>query len=197
MKDFIRKWALAALLAVSAVTAPWLALGAYNITQNPNGSTGFLDSLSASGINIITFINGRVSQTATAQGEGAKTWAFDEKSYTLTFADLGTATDLSLVIDETGTIEEVSVAWNQTLSTASAVLQMYRVVRGGSFTANNTGVSTFSLTATTSAGGGMVTDDIIFQAVNRGDTISIATDGGPSNVVPGVVTIRIRALSVQ
>jgi len=194
MKNIMRSWVVRGLMVISLLTAPWAALAAYNLLQNENGSTGFLDSVSRTGIQAITFLrDGRVERTAGVNGTGVTTWSFDEKEYTMQIADLGTLGDASIVIPETGTIMEISVAWNQTLAGSNAVLTFFRIAQGGNFT-NPTTITSASLTApTTATGGGKVTDDIIFQSVNRGDVIAVQTDGGPSNAVPGFLTIRIRA----
>lgn len=197
MKNLFRNWAVRGLLVGSLITAPWAAIAAYNIVQNDNGTTGFLDSLSVSGIQPLNLArSGRVVRTTAINGTGPVAWAFDEKEYTLTFADLGTASSASLVIPTTGVIVSASLAWNVALASTSAVLNMEYATGAQalvSFHASAVNVSAFSLTATTTPVGGKVTDDIIYKAVNAGDMIGVGTDGGPSNAVPGTLTIIIRA----
>lgn len=198
MKNLLHNWWVRALLIGSLVTAPWVAMAAYNIDQAPNGATGFLNNLSTSGIHVMTFLNGRVVQTTGARGTGNESWAFDEKEYVLSFSDITVAQDAVLVVDETGTIMSVSVAWTQTLTGSNATLTLFRIASGGNFSGPTT-VSAYSGTTTTATSGAKISDDTIFQAVNRGDVIALQTDGAPSNAsaVFAGITIRIRANPAQ
>lgn len=190
------KYLKTAALALGLVLGPPLAYAAIQIVQDPNGAGGILDSARASGIELMTFLNGRVIRTASPQSVGVTTWAFDEKEYVLTIVDLGTAGDATFVVPETGVIEEISIAWNITLAGSNATMTFFLVANGGNFT-NPTTLTAVSLTPlTTMTGGGKLTDDVIVQAVNRGDTIAVQTNGAPTNVVPAGVTIRIRAPAV-
>jgi hypothetical protein len=181
-------------LLTGILTAPWAALAAYNLVQNDNASTGFLDQVSRSGIQIFTFLpNNRIERMVGVNGTGATSWSFDEKEYTLFFADLGTASSAVFSIPTTGIITQVDLLWPAALAGSSAVLTMNCAARTvTSFQQSATNVAAFSLTATTTPIGGRVSDDTIFKAVNMGDMCGWGTDGGPSNAVPGTLTVHIR-----
>ena len=198
MKNFIRKWIVGALLLCSAITAPWVALAAYNILQNPNGSTCFVDS--AIGNAAMCFFEARVTRQTNPQGVGPELWTFDQKEYTVYLADLGTASSALFAVPITGIVSSVSVTWGATLGAANAVMGMWRItaaqIAALPSAAFNTPalVTAFSLTApTTGANGGRVTDDEIGLTVGMGDVIAIDTNGGPNNVVPGYITVTIKA----
>lgn len=203
MTNFIRKLALRALVTLSAVTAPWVALAAYNILQNPNGSTCFADASESNAV--LCFFAGRAVRNTAPDGTGPELWTFDQKEYTLYLADLGTAGSALIAIDVTGKVVRVSTTWGTTLTSASAVMSMYRftaasLATNGNFAAQaaSTRVAAFSITApTTSVNGGRVADDTIFQTVGMGDVIAVDTDGGPGNAVPGYITLTIRATGAQ
>lgn len=201
MNNFIRKWATRALITVSAVLAPWLALAAYNIVQNPNNSTCFADSAQPNAV--MCFMSGRVLRATASDGTGAETWVFDQKEYTIYLADLGTASSALFAVPTTGVISTVSVTWGTTLTSASAVMAMWRVTAANLITSASldaappASIAAFSLTApVTSLGGGRIRDDDIEQAVGMGDVIAIDTNGGPGNVVPGFITITITATRI-
>ena len=189
MSALLRKFWLTAI-AVSFMLAPWVVLAAYNIKQNDDGTTGLENGLNS--VQAIRF--GRLNQVFQGPSELAPTWAVDEKEDTLFFTELGTASSALFVIPTTGMITRVDVAWGTTLSSANAVMAMYYWVKGTTDIIDTSGlVAAFALTLpTTTTGGGALSDDTIFKAVNLGDIIAVDTDGGPSNVVAGFVTIHIR-----
>jgi hypothetical protein len=196
MKHLLRRLGTALVFA-SALLAPWVAVGLYNNVQITDATApdgyGFLNNVTGN----VPLMFSRGDQVGRWSSTGARQWAFDEKAQTLYIADLGTASDALLASDTSGIIAKISVAWGTTLTSANAVMKLYRVTTNLTSLATNSYqaglVSTFALSPlTTMNGGGILTDDTIFQAVNMGDLIAVETDGGPNNVVPVYVTITIR-----